>query len=556
LAMVGVFVALAWVATAIEPSHPVPLTSCTSSQMPCDDAESRSQRTALSTVLEPPNHLFDGSPLADVLGHKPAKDAPASNPLQWPTQEPSPAALVPTSNGSETESNVTGSAPVVVVEPTAPADPVPVLLPPTNKSEIKPKKGAPYPMDGSAPMPDGATPMPDMGTPKNTDGTPKRSEQKPKIKPELGAPKPTNTAKPEATSERSAPEATVRSEPAGHPEAEAKPELELPDVDWSQWTALIVSTVSFTCSLNNWLHHARAVSQVHVTVAGFDPADKPLSTAQRLAFEEEVASVGNMAPVRWVRQQGNEDFWKWRLGVLSDMLSSRQERRYVLLCDADAIWMRDPVPTLSAVHAAHGFDVVSSTGVFPFHVRDTWEQLFGFHKTLCAGFISFGGARAARFVAALHEQCEALTEAHSTRHGCDDQAAMNGMLLDNKVHWQTYPDTLRPAGFALCRAGSVGVGDGAINIAALKEDVAYRPLWWQHNGRPNALVVHPFVRHNATLIVANHRLWNQSMNCVPTQDPVVRRIDDQAWWTVDEWTAWRNQEQRAERGRDRQGSDI
>ena len=208
--------------------------------------------------------------------------------------------------------------------------------------------------------------------------------------------------------------------------------------------ALAVASAGYEVLLNNWLRCARAVSDVPIRVALYDRNATRSCTGGgscRAAFEARIIRLSGTV-VFWPAQHENHEkdgaagIWKWRLGVLGELLDSGQAD-HVLLSDTDAVWVRDPVPSLIGAHRQSA--IVASTAPWPDDIALKWGQQYGFHHSLCMGFISFD-REASQFVQALWRDCEALSLPRLPGdYACDDQLALNSALLQSSASWHPQP---------------------------------------------------------------------------------------------------------------------
>lgn len=105
--------------------------------------------------------------------------------------------------------------------------------------------------------------------------------------------------------------------------------------------------------------------------------------------------------------------WQARLYIINNLLANGTS---VLLTDADAVWIKNPMEFLKDA------DIATQRGSYPVHVRD---QL---GATACMGFAYFAGSPAVSNF--FHEEVMTKFE-----HGHDDQVALNEALLDDGIYF-------------------------------------------------------------------------------------------------------------------------
>lgn len=105
-----------------------------------------------------------------------------------------------------------------------------------------------------------------------------------------------------------------------------------------------------------------------------------------------------------------------RLKLIDNML---KDGTGVLLTDADAIWMKNPMDFLK------GADMVMQRGTFPIHV---FAKL---GATACMGFAYFAGNP----TVSDFFHTEILKRYYDTKNGTSDQQPLNNALMDNGIHF-------------------------------------------------------------------------------------------------------------------------
>lgn len=122
------------------------------------------------------------------------------------------------------------------------------------------------------------------------------------------------------------------------------------------------------------------------------------------------------------------EIWYMRMLLVSDLLQMGLD---VLLTDADAMWIGDPMPMVQDSTA----DIVASRGSFPTAEAQTWGA------TLCMGFIFFRATEASKTT------LEVVISSKSAQGtgGFDDQLTLNVILAHFGLHWDhklSYEDSL------------------------------------------------------------------------------------------------------------------
>lgn len=120
----------------------------------------------------------------------------------------------------------------------------------------------------------------------------------------------------------------------------------------------------------------------------------------------------------YVTDVDRNNVWTVRVHVASCLILSGHD---VLLSDADAIWLKDPMKDIKRL-GAHDSDIVASRGIFPNNLSRVWGA------TLCFGFILFrsGGDAMSSFL-------QTVTKLVDVLH--DDQAAVNRALHSAGIAW-------------------------------------------------------------------------------------------------------------------------
>lgn len=118
-----------------------------------------------------------------------------------------------------------------------------------------------------------------------------------------------------------------------------------------------------------------------------------------------------------------KDIWALRTLVASCLLRAGHD---MLLSDADAIWLKDPIEYMSLVGAKYS-NVVASRGSNPKHLGHAWGS------TLCFGFILFraGGAGMSTLINTVRQDAARLG---------NDQWAINEALNDFGIAWDPESD--------------------------------------------------------------------------------------------------------------------
>eukprot|EP00448_Togula_jolla_P000418 CAMPEP_0170614532 /NCGR_PEP_ID=MMETSP0224-20130122/24857_1 /TAXON_ID=285029 /ORGANISM="Togula jolla, Strain CCCM 725" /LENGTH=633 /DNA_ID=CAMNT_0010940209 /DNA_START=112 /DNA_END=2013 /DNA_ORIENTATION=+ len=153
--------------------------------------------------------------------------------------------------------------------------------------------------------------------------------------------------------------------------------------------------------------------------------------------------------------------WMMRIRVLADLVGSDIN---VIMTDADALWLQDPMPILNQV-AADGADVILSRGRSPMQEFKTWGA------TACMGFAVF---RATEGTKLLLE--EMLLRSKATMN-FDDQELLNHVLLHAGLQ---FANPLQLQGSQEVDVGVIGPGFlkpsffGTLSVAMLPHETFMR----------------------------------------------------------------------------------
>ena len=243
--------------------------------------------------------------------------------------------------------------------------------------------------------------------------------------------------------------------------------------------ALATMSPGYLCVTNNWMLHARQVSNISITLAlRYVPGETNLTTWRRMLTS--ISPVGGLTVLtRSTDRAGAPDaetYWAWRLRVLREMLEVHQ---MVLLSDCDALWFQDPAPVL--LQAAPN-EILSSIGVvnpFPKYVSKKWG---GF--VLCMGFAAFPKA-ATQLIDKMYAVC--VRNVTGEERPCDDQVTLN-MMLSGQI-----ADTdWGKARYPLRHRAKVSEW-GGLTVSTFSEEYVTRPTVTQGKFVPNSktAVCHP-----------------------------------------------------------------
>ena len=281
----------------------------------------------------------------------------------------------------------------------------------------------------------------------------------------------------------------------------------------------------YLCELNNFLAQVRAVSAVPVTVGVYHnqyDADRRMTHAQKGAFARRIDTRGETRLLWRDAASPTQSFWAWRLALLCELLAPSSPHRlyeHVVFTDVDAVWRRDPVPTLSALHA-RGFSVVASTGTYPPAVQTAWRERFGFDHTLCMGFVSFAAdEQTSGIVRDVLERCEASED----RQSCDDQISINKWIdASHGLSWEaSIHSEVDFEGLVNHTAESA-----PWRVAAVSQSFVARPEAPALEYSPDAAVLHPLSDKNGAAVremLTSLGLWRLG-ECGETQEEIVPGI--------------------------------
>eukprot|EP00903_Cladosiphon_okamuranus_P010993 g10382.t1 len=131
----------------------------------------------------------------------------------------------------------------------------------------------------------------------------------------------------------------------------------------------------------------------------------------------------------------HQEIWKLRLRVVSCLLEAG--RVNVIMSDADALWLGDPVQDLfggatspsllngggDRDHRIRESDVVASRGTYPFHLGEAWGS------TICMGFILFRADNTLAMKAFFDVMEDLVLETQ------DDQVSINQAAQELGIEW-------------------------------------------------------------------------------------------------------------------------
>lgn len=177
----------------------------------------------------------------------------------------------------------------------------------------------------------------------------------------------------------------------------------------------------------NWIAHIRSVcvecdAQIHV-VCMDEVSKRYLNrfsiSCRYLSIENSVAKI----PLRLrVGRKKTMNVWVARIDYLISLLKSGSN---ILLCDVDAVWLRNPMITL--LNAANDSDIVASKGWYPIELHRSWGS------TLCLGFAYF---KSSFFTIELLEEVSRLMKSERLDpNRIDDQYSINKVLHSWGITW-------------------------------------------------------------------------------------------------------------------------
>jgi hypothetical protein len=177
----------------------------------------------------------------------------------------------------------------------------------------------------------------------------------------------------------------------------------------------------------NWLVHVRNVCvecEAYLRVVCMDEVSK--IHLQRLLIPCIYQSIGNSAlnisPRLRVGRKYAMNVWLARVDFMISLLASGSD---ILICDVDAIWLRNPMKTLLRV--ANDSDIVAGKGWYPIELHKLWGS------TLCLGFAYFKSS--AFTIALLKEVSQLMKYEQLDPDRVDDQYSVNRVLHSWGVSW-------------------------------------------------------------------------------------------------------------------------
>lgn len=142
-------------------------------------------------------------------------------------------------------------------------------------------------------------------------------------------------------------------------------------------------------------------------------------------------------PLSTLNLHSHDELWRLRVHVVSCLL---QEGHDVIMSDADALWLDDPMKELGQPSVIDS-SIVASRGSYPFALGAKWGS------TICMGFAMFRPNGAA--MEAFHVAMERIVRVTG-----DDQVAVNEAALELGIVWDEGSDMRFKT--------SVGFGKGQI----------------------------------------------------------------------------------------------
>ena len=252
--------------------------------------------------------------------------------------------------------------------------------------------------------------------------------------------------------------------------------LALQDLNPDAPVTLVFADSSYTQVFDNWWLHARECGLENLLAVALDQG-----MAEHLSRESH-----RCYSLVWDGKL--ESLWLQRLVLIRDLLDRGFD---ILHSDADAVWLRDPLPELLKEES----DMSFSQGVaWPRDAHGVWGLV------LCCGFF---------LLRSSPRTCQFLDRwAESVSHLGDDQVAVNRLLLNAGVHWRSPGDyELEHAGHRINCFDSSQVAStrNGLRVALLPHTKFQRIPMEQP-----AVLVHPVAKSTGdskAKVLRDHGLW-------------------------------------------------
>ena len=225
-------------------------------------------------------------------------------------------------------------------------------------------------------------------------------------------------------------------------------------------TIVTFASEAYIPVVQNWIKHVDALDvRAPVKIVALDATTRDAFSAARVAYRP--CDVSNLA-----------DLWTFRIRVLHDLL---QEGPGLVHSDADAVWLRDPLPTIADCAS----DIVFSQGtIWPPDVH-TKRGL-----VLCCGLYHLSNTtRGHSFMTQLEAR---------VAHDGDDQVSVNRLLDESGLEWvveDPYTIPVKGTDFIASRRTIRSSGGGVWgSVAVLPHHLFPRQV---ESLDPNVIVAHP-----------------------------------------------------------------
>lgn len=227
-------------------------------------------------------------------------------------------------------------------------------------------------------------------------------------------------------------------------------------------TIITFGSEAYIPIVDNWVKAIDAAGiSAPIRIVALDAATRDAFAAERVLYRP--CDVENRA-----------NLWKFRTRVLRELLS---EAPGLIHSDADAVWMRNPLPMIADCDT----DIVFSQGtVWPLDVHAKHGIV------MCCGFFYLRNTTAVyRFMTQLEAR---------VAHDNDDQVSVNRLLDEDGVKWvvdNPYRIAFRHTEFIGSRRIIRSRGDFPVSVAVLPHHLFPRLM---QAPDPDVMVAHPLSR--------------------------------------------------------------
>lgn len=228
----------------------------------------------------------------------------------------------------------------------------------------------------------------------------------------------------------------------------------------------------------NWLSALQALSiRASIRIIALDAATRDAFPAELVIYRPyEIRNLSGL--------------WQFRVTILRELLS---ETDGIIHSDADAVWMRNPLPTIESCST----DMVFSQGT-------TWPRdVHARHgMVVCCGLFYL---RNVSFVQDFMEELENRVSIDQ-----DDQVSVNRLLDESGVTWDVtnpYAIPFRETEFIASRQPTFSAGNDSTSVAILPHHLFPRMM---DAPDPDVIIAHPLSPKNCTdkITVLSHLgLW-------------------------------------------------